>query len=267
MEAAQRGAEMGVVERLRRQIERLQAQPRALVLALRTGISELDALGCFRLGAGVALTGDEASGRTSVALSVVAAAGRERRLAAWVDGPRELYPPAAPGLGVQLERLLIVRPRPPGKLVWAAVQLLRSGAFACVVLDLTHTGVRPSPAEAKKLLDAARVGGALLLLLGTEVAAAPGLVRLELRATGAEPRAPPLISLSTPHGRSLHLSRAQLSARAPPPGRCRERPEEAPWVPRVCQGPPAPDKRRSSGWHGHGFFYRMTPRLPAQRRG
>src|SRR5258708_31112202 len=35
------------------------------------------------------------------------------------------------------------------KLVWTAVQLARSGAFACIALDLTHTGVRLSLADCK----------------------------------------------------------------------------------------------------------------------
>ena len=170
-----------LLDRLRGQIRKLEAQPRQLLMALYTGVAEVDALGVFRLGAGVELCGEEASGRTTLALSVVAAAHREKRLAAWVDGPQELYPPAAVSLGVELRRLLIVRPKAPGQLVWSAVQLLRSGAFTCVVLDVTHTGVVPSLTDTKKLLDAARAGGSLLLLVTSQVTPAQGLVRLTLR--------------------------------------------------------------------------------------
>lgn len=177
-----------LLERLRGQIRKLEAQPRALVMALSSGEEELDALGVFRLGAGVELCGEEASGRTTLALSVVAAACREKRLAAWVDGPQELYPPAAVSLGVELERLLIIRPKAPAQLVWSAVQLLRSGAFACVVLDVTHTGVLPSLTDTKKLLDAARAGGSLLVLLTSQRTPAQGLVRLMLRQRREEPR-------------------------------------------------------------------------------
>jgi recombination protein RecA len=170
-----------LLERLRGHIRTLEAQPRQVLLALRTGVAGLDELGVFRLGGGVELCGEEASGRTTLALSVVAAACREKRLSAWVDGPGELYPPAAVSLGVELERLLIVRPKAPKQLVWSAVQLLRSGAFCCVVLDLTHTGVLPSLTDAKKLADAARAGGSLLVLLTSKAAPAQGLVRLMLR--------------------------------------------------------------------------------------
>ncbi|MEW6431716.1 MAG: hypothetical protein AB1730_09415 [Myxococcota bacterium] len=316
-----------VVARLRRQIAELQAQPRKLLLALRTGVPELDEWGVFRLGAGVELSGEEASGRTSLALSVVAAAGREHRLAAWVDGPQELYPPAALALGVELERLLIVRPKAPGQLVWSAVQLLRSGAFACVVLDVTHTGVRLSLTETKKLLDAARAGGSLLVLLTSLTAQAQGLVRLELKAAEAQPArvlrliphipSPPsgdpaerprsrqaewgsqrsaetggrertgdeadlastptllhagregAISLSAPHGRHLHLARARLAPHAPTRARLRDKPDAAPWVPRVAWAPPLerPRKNLARDGYGVGGFYLTTTRLPVPQRG
>lgn len=176
-----------VVAQLREQIRHLQAAPRQYLAALRTGVAAFDALfpeGGLPLGQGVELWGEAASGRTSLALRAVAAAGREQRLSAWVDGPRELYPPAAAALGADLERLLIVRPKAPGQLVWTAVQLLRSGAFACVVLDLTHTGVRLGLPEAKKLQDAAAKGGTLLVSLTPPEAPGDGMVRLRTQADG-----------------------------------------------------------------------------------
>jgi len=243
-----------LLDRLRGQIRKLEAQPRTLLMALRTGVEEVDALGVFRLGAGVELCGEEASGRTTLALSVVAAACRQKRLAAWVDGPQELYPPAAVSLGVELERLLIVRPKAPGQLVWSAVQLLRSGAFSCVVLDVMHTGVVPSLTDTKKLLDAARAGGSLLVLVTSQAAPAQGLVRLMLRQHregtrgaagghlrcveggrgpsacpgGAEPgsgRATPredfTFLIEAPHGRRTQLPRARLVREGVPVRRTR----------------------------------------------
>jgi hypothetical protein len=194
--AEQRAAGTGsVVEQLRERIRQLQAAPRRYLAVLRTGMEAVDALlpsGGFPLGEAVELCGEAASGRTSLALRAVAAAHREERLCAWVDGPRELYPPAAAALGVDLERLLVVRPQAPEQRVWAAVQLARSGAFACVVLDLTRgvgaTGrtVRPGLAEARKLADAAERGGGLLLLLTSPEAPADGVTRLRTEARGGE---------------------------------------------------------------------------------
>ncbi|MGA9524461.1 MAG: recombinase RecA [Myxococcaceae bacterium] len=178
---------MAVVEQLREQIRKLQAAPRSYLAVLRTGVAPFDGLfpeGGLPLGQAMELWGEAASGRTSLGLRAVAAAGREGRLSAWIDGPRELYPPAAAALGVDLPRLLIVRPPAPGQLVWSAVQLLRSGAFACVVLDLTHTGVRLSLAEGRKLQDAAVKGGGVLLLLTPPEAPGDGMVRLRTRAEG-----------------------------------------------------------------------------------
>ena len=178
-----------VVAQLREDIRRLRAAPRKYLAVLRTGVEGFDGLfpdGGLPLGHGIELWGEAASGRTSLALRAVAAAGREQRLAAWIDGPRELYPPAAAALGVDLQRLLIVRPKAPGQLVWTAVQILRSGAFACAVLDLTHTGVRLGLADGRKLQEAAAKGGAALVLLTPPDAPGDGLMRLRARAVGVE---------------------------------------------------------------------------------
>jgi hypothetical protein len=221
-----------VVEQLREKIRKLEAQPRELVMALRTGVEELDAFGAFRLGTGVELCGEEASGRTTVALSLVAAAGREKRLSAWVDGPSELYPPAAAAMGVCLERLLIARPKSPGQLVWTAMQLLRSGAFTLVVLDVTHTGVQLTMTDAKKLLDAARTGGSLLVLVTLITAQGQGFARLMLQTQSvskggvrtlrvvqsAENIAPdeniaPTFRIDAPHGRHAVVRAKPLRGR------------------------------------------------------
>ncbi|MFT3707345.1 MAG: hypothetical protein QM817_06725 [Archangium sp.] len=211
---------LAVVEQLREKIRKLEAQPREWVMALRTGFDELDAFGAFRLGTGVELCGEDASGRTTVALSVVAAAGREKRLSAWVDGPQELYPPAAVTMGVDLQRLLIVRPKSPGQLVWAAMQLLRSGAFTCVVLDVTRTGLKLSMTDTKKLLDATRTGGSLLVLLTPASSPAIGLPRLALARD----------ERSTIHFETQHGKRA--SARDSPKLGF-EVPDGIPWEPPV----------------------------------
>jgi hypothetical protein len=179
----------GTVELLRERIRRLQAEPRRSGSVLRTGVSAFDALlpgGGLPLGQGLELWGEAASGRTSLALRAVASAHREGRLCAWVDGPAELYPPCATALGVDLQRLLVVRPKAPGQLIWSAVQLLRSGAFGCVVLDLTHTGLRLSLAESKRLIDAAGKSGASLLLLTPPDAPGEGMTRLRTQARGPE---------------------------------------------------------------------------------
>jgi len=224
-------SQTAVVEQLKEKIRKLEAQPRQLVMALRTGLEELDAFNAFRLGTGVELCGEEASGRTTVALSVVAAAGREHRLSAWVDGPQELYPPAAAAMGVELPRLLIARPKSSGQLVWTAMQLLRSGAFTCVVLDVTHTGLQLTMTDTRKLLDAARLGGSLLVLVTSVTAQATGFVRLMMKTRAVSkggvrtlsvvrddvpeeaPSCAPTFEIAAPHGRQAVVPGRRVEGR------------------------------------------------------
>lgn len=186
MEAVAR-ADPAVLERLRERIRTLQAAPRQLLSVLRTGLAPVDGLlpgGGFPLGQVVELWGEPAAGRARLAFRAIAEAHRALRLAAWVDGPRMLYPPALPPLGVRLEQLLVVRPPEPKQLAWSALQLLRSGAFAAVGLDLTHTPVRLSPPESRRLVEAATRSGGLLFLLTPAEAPADGTLRLRVAATG-----------------------------------------------------------------------------------
>jgi recombination protein RecA len=191
MDAARNQAE--TVERLRARISSLQAAPRTHLAVLPTGVAAVDALlpaGGFPLGQVVELWGSAASGRTRLALRAVAEAHRALQLTAYVDGAGELYPPALSALGVNPARLLWVRPPGPSSaaryssshLGWAALQLLRSGAFGCVVLDLTHTGHRLPSQASKRLLDAATHSGGLLLLLTQEETPGDGSLRLRMTA-------------------------------------------------------------------------------------
>src|SRR5215470_4433434 len=178
-------ADPAVLERLRERIRTLQAAPRQLLSVLRTGLPPLDGLlpgGGFPLGQVVELWGEPASGRTRLAFRAIAEAHRALRLAAWVDGPRTLYPPALPPLGVRLEQLLVVRPPEPRQLAWSALQLLRSGAFCAVVLDLTQASVRLSPPESRRLVEGASRSGSVLLLLTPPEAPADATLRLRVSA-------------------------------------------------------------------------------------
>jgi len=245
---AQQDGGVGVVERLREQIRRMQAAPRRTLGKVRTGIGPLDAVlpeGGFWLGQVVELQGEAATGRTSVALRAVAEATRAQRLCAWVDGPKELYAPSVHALGVDLQRLLVVQPRAPGQLAWAAVQLLRSGAFAVVVLDLTHTGVRLSPVDARRLQEAAGQGGALLLLLSSRECPAEGTLRLELEPWGLEGvRVEVARSRRGGAGSAVALGWEVIHAASPPATAAvvLPPPEEESLAPRLRALPPVPPR-------------------------
>jgi len=113
---------------------------------LGTGIPALDGLleGGFARGEVSEVYGPPSSGRTGLALCLVARAIRRGALAAWVDPRDRLDPHSAATLNLDLSRLLWLRgdPRLLGvaKALSAVGVLLGSGLFEIVVLDLA--GIR-----------------------------------------------------------------------------------------------------------------------------
>lgn len=186
-----------VLARLREEIRRIERRPARRTGAVPCGLPEVDAVlpgGGFPRGALADVAGGPASGKTAVALAVFAALGDDA-LAAFVDGRGELYPPAARALGVDLSRLLIVRPAAPGAAgrdpalaaLWAAEALLGSGAFAAVAIDVPlPRALRGVEGALRRLQAAAERGGAVGLWLGAPRAAVrpPAAVRIELSAEG-----------------------------------------------------------------------------------
>lgn len=157
---------MSSASALRIQIERsldsrfpaaLSPAPRVVREMAATGMGEVDRLleGGFPVGAISEITGPACSGRTSLALTFVAARIAEERVCAWVDVNDALDPESAAANGVDLQRLLWVRCReaqgllPAGKrgkpwtrldqALRAADLLLQAAGFACIVLDLGDT--------------------------------------------------------------------------------------------------------------------------------
>jgi protein ImuA len=166
--------------------------------SLITGWPELDAAlpdqglprGVVELSAPRAL-----GGGTSIALAAVRAAQERdaRAWCAWVDAEGTLYGPAAAWAGVDLDRLLVVRPPRAEDAGRVAVKVAEAGACEVVVVD--GLSERRSPRALKpeivirKLALAAERGGATLLLLTDSLAPRrapwPVALRLELgRAPG-----------------------------------------------------------------------------------
>ncbi len=82
----------------------------------------------------------------------------------WIGPPHEPYAPALAQCGVDLERLLIVRPDSATEALWAAEQALSSGICAVVFLWLKGTDDR----WLRRLKLAAEAGGALGVLFRPE---------------------------------------------------------------------------------------------------
>src|SRR3990172_7135703 len=141
------------IDGLREEIRRIERRPPQRACFTSSGRPEIDALlpgGGFPRGALAELAGGPASGKTGVVLSALAHAMGTKGLAAFVDGRGELYPPAVTLFGVDLARLLVVRPLAPERgagesvryALWAAEALLASGAFEAVAMDVPVERVR-----------------------------------------------------------------------------------------------------------------------------
>jgi hypothetical protein len=82
----------------------------------------------------------------------------------WIAPPHEPYAPALAQQGIDLTRLLVVRPAGATEALWAAEQALRSGVCAAVLLWLKGTDDR----WLRRLKLAAEAGGALGVLFRPE---------------------------------------------------------------------------------------------------
>jgi recombination protein RecA len=121
---------------------------------LATGVAALDALleGGWPQGKVSELLGSASSGRTAAAAATVAAATGRGEVTAWIDPDDAFDPASAAAAGVDLERVLWVRPRGVGEAVRAAELVLATGGFAVVVLDLGAAAARPREGAGRSAL-------------------------------------------------------------------------------------------------------------------
>jgi hypothetical protein len=90
--------------------------------------------------------------------------GRRSPWLVWIAPPHEPYAPALAQQGIDLNRLLVVRPPSAMEALWAAEQALSSGVCAAVLLWLKGTDDR----WLRRLKLAAEAGGALGVLFRPE---------------------------------------------------------------------------------------------------
>ena len=103
-----------------------------------TGIVSLDlALGVGGIPRGriIEIYGPEASGKTTIALSIIAQAQKLGGVAAFIDAEHALDPSWAEKLGVKLEDLLISQPDTGEQALEITETLIRSGGVDVVVID------------------------------------------------------------------------------------------------------------------------------------
>ncbi len=84
------------------------------------------------------ICGPPSSGRASIALAIAATPTNTGNHIAWIDTQGTFHPPSAAAAGLDLQRVLMIRP-PPGDIseaLHAAILTLRSGALSLLVMDL-----------------------------------------------------------------------------------------------------------------------------------
>lgn len=130
--------------------------------------------GGIATGAPIAFVGPGTAGKVTLALRVVAGAQRDGGTVLWIDGPASFDPLAACSAGVDLGRLIVVRPRGREDALLAASVALRSDGFRLTVVD-TGPAIAPAPlraADLAPLLPVVRGSAAALVVIAEQ--GAPG---------------------------------------------------------------------------------------------
>ncbi|OGG79368.1 recombinase RecA [Candidatus Kaiserbacteria bacterium RIFCSPLOWO2_01_FULL_54_13] len=116
----------------------LGAQPKVDVNAIPTGSIGVDwALGIGGLPRGriIEVFGPESSGKTTLALHVVAEAQKKGGVCAYIDAEHALDPEYAKKLGVRIEDLLVSQPDTGEQALEIVESLVRSGKIDVIVID------------------------------------------------------------------------------------------------------------------------------------
>ena len=119
-------------------IMKLGDAPTASVDAIPTGSLTLDAalgVGGIPRGRVIEIYGPESSGKTTVALHIVAEAQKLGGDAAFIDAEHALDPVYAKALGVDIDNLIVAQPDTGEQALDIAEALVRSGAIDVIIVD------------------------------------------------------------------------------------------------------------------------------------
>jgi len=108
------------------------------IASIPTGALSLDlaiGIGGVPRGRVVEIFGPEASGKTTLALHIIAEAQKTGGIAAFIDAEHAMDPYYAKALGVDVDELLISQPDTGEQALEIAEMLVRSGALDVVVID------------------------------------------------------------------------------------------------------------------------------------
>ncbi len=160
------GSRIEIVQELRERVRSLEEADRsAAQAAVSSGSAVLDRLlphGGFRRGTLIeGLSAEEGSGAGTLAFLAAQEACTEGGALVVMDRRRQFYPPAASALGIDLSKLVVVRPESERDELWALGHVLRCQAVAAVWEPVEKLDGRTF----RRLQLAAESGGSLGLLL------------------------------------------------------------------------------------------------------
>jgi recombination protein RecA len=186
-------------------LRRARAREDATVRVVASGFGELDALlpdGGFPRSAVTELSATHGLGAsTRIALASIASAQAEARLrggeSAWcafLDPTSSLYGPGAKHMGIDLAKMLVVRPKPGAELGRVVSRVIASRVFSVVVVDTggvpgasTSTSLASWAGITRRLALAAEEGDTSVLLLTHRESARPLPLPVAMRVELMEP--------------------------------------------------------------------------------
>lgn len=123
-------------------------------------------------------------GELQLLMPALASLSREGRWLVWVAPPHLPYAPALATAGIELSRLLVIRPQQVDDVLWSMEQALRSGACGAVLAWPREADTR----RLRRLQLAAEQGNAMGVLfrpLCESAQASPAALRLQLESSPA----------------------------------------------------------------------------------
>lgn len=119
-------------------IMRMGERPEMMIESISTGAMALDlalGVGGFPRGRVVEIYGPESSGKSTLAMHVVAEAQRTGGRCAYIDAEHAMDPIYASAIGVDIDELLISQPDTGEQALEIADMLIRSGSLDVIVID------------------------------------------------------------------------------------------------------------------------------------
>jgi hypothetical protein len=172
--------------------------PELSTARLATGLPAVDRLlgGGFPRGRLAEIAGPISSGRTSLALALLAETTRRGALASVIDAADAFDPSSADAAGIDLARVLWARPPGIAEALRCAEHVLDAGGFDLVIIDLAFAAARerpcvPDSAWPRLRKSAASADAGLVLLTHGRLAGASADLALELGVASARFAAQP----------------------------------------------------------------------------